>query len=164
MKPRRHALFVTGIIAAALLVPALLWSGKLSIGAETRDTTVKLPEVSTVGPEMIPYVLTPAERAKLALPACESTILLEHLYDTGPKAVTKSTGQYPGMTPAELEKLAAWRARVRELSANGAPTAITPPGEPVSTIEEIRRAPGIEGMTPQERAKVKAYLKEGGKK
>lgn len=164
MKPRRHAVVVTGIVTAVLLVPALIWSGKLSIGAETRDAHVKLPEVSTVGPEMIPYVLTQAERTKFAVPACESAIPLEHLYDTRPKAVVKSVGPYPGPTPAEVEKLAAWQARVREMAVGGGPMITTPEREPVSTIEMVPRAPGIEGLTPAERAKLDAYLREGGRK
>lgn len=163
MKRRRHAVVVTGIVAAVLLVPALIWSGKRAISAETRDATLKLPEVSTVGAEMIPYVLTPGERAKLALPANARTIPLEHLYDTRPGAGAKNVGPYHGMTPAELEKLAAWRARVRDLTASGVPGAMSPPREPVSTIEIVPRAPGIEGMTPLEKAKLEAYLKRGGK-
>jgi hypothetical protein len=31
--------------------------------------------------------------------------------------------------------------------------------KPASTIEIVPRAPGIEGMTPEERAKLDAYLK-----
>jgi hypothetical protein len=169
MKTRRHALVVTGIVTAVLLVPALIWSGMRSIGAETRGTFVKLPEVSTVGPEVIPYVLTPSERAKLALPANAPTIPLEDLYDRGTRAVVKSEGRYPGMTPAELEKLAAWQARVRELAASGRPSVTMPPasvprGEPISTIEVVPRAPGIEGMTPEERAKAEGYRRKGGQK
>ena len=163
MRPRRHAV-VGGIVAAVLLVPALMWSGIRSFGAEARNAFVKLPEVSTIGPETIPYVLTPAEREKLALPAIVSAIPLEHLYDAWPKSVLGSEQPYTGMTPAELEKFAGWQAHVRELAASCTPRVTTPPKEPVSTIEVVPRVPGIEGMTPQEKAKLEAYVREGGRR
>jgi hypothetical protein len=161
MKQRRHVLVVTGIVTILLLVPALIWSGKRAISAETRDATLKLPEVSTVGAEMKPYVLTPGERAKFASAACESAIPLEYLYDREAKAIVKSEESYPGMTPAEIEKLAAWRARAMKSTANGAPTVMMPERQPLSTIEIVPRRPGIEGLTPAEKAKLEASLIKG---
>jgi hypothetical protein len=148
----------------AILTPAIIWGGRRAIDTATREAAVKLPEISTIGPEMTPYVLTPAEREKLGLPAFSSSIPLDYLYEAGPKALVSSRGPYPGMTPAELEKLAAWRARVRELGVSGTPRVTTPEGEPVSTIEMVPREPGIEGLTPAEKAKLEAHLREGGRR
>lgn len=160
MKSRKRAVILTGIVAVVLLVPALIWSGKRATDAATRDADVKLPEISTVGPEMTPYILTPAEREKLKLPAFSSPIPFDDLHKAEPKAVVGSVGPYAGMTPAELDKLAAWRARPQQGMASGTPTAPLRETKPVSTIEIVPRAPGIEGMTPAERAKLEAYLKE----
>ena len=162
MKSRRHAVIVAGVVALVLLVPALIWSGMRATDAATREAEIKLPEVSTVGPEMIPYVLTPAEREKLKLPAFWSPIPLDYVSKPEPKPVVGSQAPYPGMTQAELDKLAAWQARLREQAESGVPQAAQAPRErqPVSTIELVPRAPGIEGMTPAERAKLEAYLKE----
>ena len=160
MKSRRRVVTLTGIVAAMLLVPALIWSGKRATDAATRDADDKLPEISTVGPEMTPYVLTAAEREKLKLPAFSSPIPFDYLHKTEPTAVVGSVGPYPGMTPAELEKLAAWQARSPHGMASGTPTAPLRETKPVSTIEIVPRAPGIEGMTPAERAKLEAYLEE----
>ena len=164
MKSRRRVVTLTGIVAAVLLVPALIWSGKRATDAATRDADVKLPEISTVGPEMTPYVLTPAEREKLKLPAFSSPIPLKDLYEVRPESATGNHGPYPGMTPAELEKLAAWRARVQAGTVDRVPNTVLPRREAISTFDIVPRAPGIEGMTPLERAKAEAYSKEGGAK
>lgn len=164
MKNRVFQLAIGAVIVGGVLAPAILWSGKPAIGTAPREAAVKLPEISTVGPEMTPYVLTPAEREKLKLPAFSSPIPLDYLYEAGPKAAVGSRGQYPGMTPAELDKLAVWRARVQAGTAESAPKTVLPPGEPISMFDPVPRAPGIEGMTPAERAKAEAYSKEGGAK
>ena len=164
MKSRKHAVILAGLVAVVLVVPVLLWSGKRATDTAAREAAVKLPEMSTVGPEMTPYVLTPAEREKLKLSAFSSSIPLDYLYEAGPKAVVGSRGPYPGMTPAELEKLAAWQARLQAGTVDGAAKTILPEKEPISTMEIIPRAPGIEGMTPAERAKAETYSREGGPK
>jgi hypothetical protein len=160
MKSRRHAVIVTGIVAAVLLIPVLIWSGKRATDTATGEAAVKLPEISTVGPEMTPYVLTPAEREKLKLPAFSSPTPVDYPSKPELKAVVGSTGPYPGMTPAELEKLAAWRSRPAQGMASGIPTAPLREPKEISTFEIVPRAPGIEGMTPVERAKLEAYSKE----
>lgn len=164
MKSRIFQLAIGAAIVGMVLAPAVIWSGKQTIGSTTREAAVKLPEVSTIGPEMTPYVLTPAEREKLKLPAFSSSIPLDYLYEAGPKAVAGSRGPYPGMTPAELDKLAAWQARTWDGTVAGMPKTIVRDREPISTIGIVPRAPGIEGMTPVERAKLEAYAKEGGQK
>ena len=66
------------------------------------------------------------------------------------------------MTPAELEKLAAWQAHASGLGAEAARRRrSSPEREPISTIEIVPRAPGIEGMTPAERAKARGVLQRG---
>jgi hypothetical protein len=164
MRSRVFPLATVAAIAVLILAPAIIWGGRRASDNATREAAVKVPEVSTIGPEMVPYVPTPAEREKLNWPACGSAVPLEHLYDRGARTIVKSEGPYPGMTPAELEKLAAWQARVREFGGTGASTMTRPPREPVSTIEMIPREPGIEGLTPAEKAKLEAYLKEGGRR
>ena len=151
-------------IAVVILAPVIIWGGKRATDTATREAAAKRPEVSTIGPEMLPYVLTPAEREKFNLPACESAVPLERLYDRGARATVESEGPYTGMMPAELEKLAAWEARVRELAGSGKPALAAPEKKPMSTIEIVPRAPGIEGLTPAEKAKLEANLREGGRK
>jgi hypothetical protein len=151
-------------IVGVILAPVIIWSGKPATETATRDAAMKLPEVSTVGPEITPYELTPLERRKLALPAFSSPIPLDYLYESLPSAVVKSERPRPGMTPAELEKLAAWRARVQAGTTDGTPRMILREKGPISTIEIVPRAPGIEGMTPAERAKLEEYSKEGGRR
>jgi len=160
MKSKVFQWAIVVVIVGVVLAPAIIWSGKRAIDTATRESAVKLPEMSTIGQEMTPYVLTPAEREKLKLPAFSSPIPFDHLYEAGPKAVVGSVGPYPGMTPTELEKLAAWKARTREETANGVPQKTLREREPISTIEIVPRAPGIEGMTAAERAKLEAYFKE----
>lgn len=151
-------------IVGVVLAPAILWSGRSAIDTAARDTAVKLLEISTVGPETTPYVLTPAEREKLKLPAFSSPTPLDLLYDARPKAVVGNERPYPGMTPAELEKLAAWRARVQAGTVDSAPKTIDFPRKPISMFDIVPRAPGIEGMTPAEKVKAKTYSQEGGAK
>lgn len=164
MRSRVFQLATVAAIAVLILAPAIIWGGRRASDNATREAAVKVPEVSTIGPEMTPYVLTPAEREKLKLPVFSSPSPFDFPYGAEPKAVGESHGPYPGMTPAELEKLAAWRARVRELGVSGTPRVTTPEREPVSTIEMVPREPGIEGLTPAEKAKLEAHLREGGRR
>lgn len=160
MRSRRHAFVVTGIVMTVLLVPALIWSGKRSIDGATRETAVKLPEVSTIGAEIKPYVLTPLERGKLALPVYSGLAPFDQADGVEPQATIGNEGPYPGMTSAELDKLAEWRTGSLKASTSGTPTEGLRRGEPVSTIEIVPRAPGVEGLTPQEKAKLEAHIKE----
>ena len=75
-----------------------------------------------------------------------------------PKAKMGSEGPYPGMTPAELDKLAQ-----RKQAPHNTTLVTREKKQPVSTIENIPRVRGIEGLTPQERAKLEAYLKSQSK-
>lgn len=123
MKPRKRAFVLAGLSTALLLAPVLIWSGKRIVDTTIGGTSAKLPEVSTVGPETAPYVLTPLEREKLALPAYSSPSSLD-IPDTSPiPAVVAGDGPYEGMTQAELDKLAAWRSgRIKALDGTPART------------------------------------------
>ena len=157
-------LVIGAAVVGLILVPAVLWSGKRAVDSATREAAVKLPEFSTVSPELTPYVLTPLEWEKLDLPAFSSPIPPEYLRQAEPGVVVGGKGPYPGMTEAELEKVAAWRDRMQEGTDDGTQEASPASKAPISTIENVPRAPGIEGMTPAERAKLEAYAKEGGQK
>jgi len=164
MRNRVVQLAIGAAIVGAVLTPAVIWGGRRTIGTTTMEAVVKLPEISTIGPEMTPYALTPWEREKLTLPAFSSPIPLDYLSEALPSVVVRGQGRYPGMTRAELDKLAAWRARTWEGTASGTPESVSHERNSISTIEMVPRAPGIEGMTPAERAKLEAYAKEGGRK
>jgi len=73
---------------------------------------------------------------------------LERLYDRGARATVESEGPYTGMTPAEIEKLAAWK-RASESSRERQADVGRAGEETMSTIEIVPRAPGIEGLTPR---------------
>lgn len=110
MKTPKRVLVLAGLIAVVLLVPALIWSGKRVIDITAGAGSVKLPEVSTVGPEMMPYALTPLEREKLTSPVYPPPSFLDTLDPNPLPAVVAGDGPYDGMTQAELDKLAAWRS------------------------------------------------------
>jgi hypothetical protein len=162
MQRNKRRWIVAVLVAAVLLVPAIIWSGMQQDAARPAQPTMpkgisKMPEVVTVGPEMKPYVMTAAEQSKLSQPISSPLILDDLMRMDAPDAPDvpiRNEGPYPGMTPAELEKLARWRESAQPTQP--APTETT---EPVATIEPVPRARGIEGLTPQERAKLEAYLK-----
>ena len=164
MRNRLVRVAVGAAILGAIVTPAILWSGKQTTDAATREATAKLPEISTVGTEMQPYVLTPAEREKLKLPAFWSPSTSDFPHEAKRGVIVRSEGPYPGMTPAELEKLAACQARGWDGTLSSAPKTIHELPGPVPTFGNVPRAPGIEGMTPAERAKLEAYANEGGRK
>jgi hypothetical protein len=110
MKTPKRVLVLAGLIAVVLLVPALIWSGKQVIDITSGAGSVKLPEVSTVGPEMMPYVLTPLEREKLTSPVYPLPSSLDTPASNVLPAIVTGDGPYEGMTQAELDKLAVWRS------------------------------------------------------
>ena len=164
MRNRLVRVAVGAAILGAIVTPAILWSGKQTTDAATREATAKLPEISTVGTEMQPYVLTPAEREKLKLPAFSPPTSSAFPPEAKRSTIVRSEGPYPGMTPAELEKLASWQARGWDETLSSAPSAIHELAKPVPTFDIVPRAPGIEGMTPAERAKLEAYANGGGRR
>ena len=155
MQGHRRRLIVATVIAAVLLVPAIIWSGMQQSDARAPKGVSKIPEVATIGPAMTPYVMTAQEIEKLSLPAWSPPILMDIMRVEEPKSTIGSEGPYPGMTQAELDKLAQWRASTRSTDQ----AATTEQQKPFSTIVNVPRARGIEGLTPQERAKLQAYLK-----
>jgi hypothetical protein len=153
MRSCKSRWIVTSAFVLVLLVPALIWGGKRTIDTVVRDGSVKMPEVSTIGPEMTPYRLTPLEIQKLEQPVVEPSLPGSGVGPLQPETTIGSTGPYTGMTPAELEKL----ARSRTTSGQR-PRAMEDTKMPVSTIEATYRSPGVEGLTPEERTKLEAYL------
>jgi hypothetical protein len=143
------------VIATVLLVPAIIWSGMIQGGTRTPKDTSKIPGIETAGPDMTPYVMTAQERAKTQMPAWNPPDGAGMPLETEPRSTIGSTGPYPGMTQAELDKFAQWQASAKSLR----PGTATQQTEPFATIENIPRPPDVDGLTPQERAKLAAYLK-----
>lgn len=145
MRYNKQRSIIVMIVGAVLLIPAIIWSGM-----RQND---KMPAVSTVGPEMKSYILTASEREKLRLPVTvpSAPMDLSSFAMVANAGVGKDRGT--GMTQTELDKLAQRRHAPHQSQA------YTPDnGNPFATIENIPRAPGIEGLTPQERAKLEAHL------
>jgi hypothetical protein len=138
------------ILAAAIFASAAIWIG---LGHAGDDGTMKLPAISTIGPEMNPYVLTPLEREKRLLPVTVSPAPIDIAHIGTAAQSDVPAGPYQGMTPAELSKLERWENEPRR-PQRSAPETV----EAFSTIENVPRAPGIEGLTSRERAKLEAYL------
>jgi hypothetical protein len=150
MRHNKQRLIIATIVVAVLLVPAIIWIG---LGYAGDPNSVKLPAVSTIGPEMKPYVLTALEKEKRLLPVKTQSIPMDFA-DVG-TAATPSAKSDPnaGLTQAERDKLAQWKNKPHE-KQQWTPEKV----EPFSTIENIPRARGIEGLTPQERAKLETYM------
>ena len=155
MQGHRRRLIIPAVIAVVLLVPAIIWSGMQQDGATAPTGVTKMVDVKTAGPEMTPYVMTAQERAKLETPVLNTPVFDDITRRVEPKSTIGGSGPYTGMTQAELDKL----ARLHELTGRDHPAITTAEKEPVSTIEYVPRPPGIDGLTPQERAKLEAYLK-----
>jgi hypothetical protein len=138
------------ILAAAVFASAAIWIG---LGHAGDDGTTKLPAISTIGPEINPYVLTTLEREKRLLPVTVSPASIDIANIGMATQPSIPSGPYQGMTSAELDKLERWTNEPRR-PQRSAPETV----EAFSTIENVPRAPGIEGLTPRERAKLEAYL------
>ncbi len=154
MRNNKQQLIIATIVVAVLLVPAIIWIGLGYAG----DNSVKLPAVSTIGPEMKPYVLTALEKEKRLLPVTTRSVPMEFInVGTVSEPIIKRDPK-AGMTQAERDKLAQSKNRPHQIQRS-APEKV----EAFSTIENIPRAPGIEGLTPQERAKLEEYLESRNK-
>lgn len=150
MRYNKQRSVIAVIVGVVLLVPAIIWSG---MRQGNQRVAVKMPDVSTVGPEMKPYILTASEREKLRSPVTVPTAAMDlssFAMVANPEA---GTSQGTGMTHAELDKLAQRRNAPRQKELY-----MPNKSKPFATIENIPRAPGIEGLTPQERAKLEAHL------
>ena len=153
---RLHQRFMTiALIGVLLLAPVLISGGGHALDAAALSAGVKMPEVSTIGPEMQPYQMTPGEIDKLKLHATTDaapTDVRRPGVSPSPRALD---GAYTGMTPAEIDKLARWR----EARAGTDMPMREGPSVAPAKFESLPRAPGIEGLTPAERAKLETYLK-----
>jgi hypothetical protein len=156
MRHKKRKLVAAAIAVGALLVPAVIWIG---LGHAGDDGTMKLPAISTIGPEMKPYVLTDIEKKKLHQSVAVPSVPMDLATFAPGDAPAAQNTPYRGLTQAERDKLERWKTRPRRPQRRYEPEKC----EAFSTIENIPRAPGIEGLTPQERAKLEAYLKSQDK-
>jgi hypothetical protein len=137
-------------LIACLVIPALIHGTKRGGDATHNNPHVKLPPMLTIGPEADPYELSQREREKLQLVTQDYGIPPRPKYEN--MATITPTGEYTGMTDAELEKL----QQVHRVKTNPVPL---PGKESITTIKLIPRPPGIEGMTEAEKAKLEAWKK-----
>ena len=155
MRHNKQRMFIAAIVVAVIVVPAIVWIG---MGYARDPNSVKLPAVSTIGPEMKPYVLTALEKEKRLLPVTTRSVPMGFA-----SAVTETRPDAPrdpaaGMTQAERDKLEQWKNQPR-------PKQVWTPekAEAKSTIGNVPRPRGIEGLTPQERAKLENFLESRNK-
>ena len=153
---RLHQRFMTfGLGVLMLLTPVLISGDEQPLDAAELSGAVKMLEVSTVGPQMLPYQMTPGEIDKLKHHAAANPSPATVGRPTAPPVPQPLDQSYTGMTPAELDKLARWR----EANPDTDMPMREGPSEQPATFTSVPRAAGIEGMTPDERAKLEAYLK-----
>lgn len=174
----RKSLLRVALAAAmvcVVLAPALIWSGQRPQPANDATNEdrgdFKGPAVFTVGPPATPGEFAAREREKLLsiaeartrdwefwaasqrFQAAASDVPLEAI--VRPDAVDLLAKKHPGLTPAELEKLAAIRNGTLKPRQDRGVWA--PKEEPQAPkYDAPLRPPGFEGLTPEERAKLEA--------
>jgi hypothetical protein len=153
---------LAGGIACVILAPALIWSGQRPQTALDEPGVFKEPPVFTVGPAMTPKELAAREQEKLLSIAQgrwwseEYAPRAEHRIPPVNDSASLSATEYKGLTPAELQKLAAFQNRPTE-SIEYKPGPLDPKKEDrVLRFDAPLRLPGEEGLTPSERAKLEA--------
>jgi hypothetical protein len=148
-------------IACVVLAPALIWSGQRPQTALDEPGVFKEPPVFTVGPPMTAKELAAREQEKLLSIAqgewwCEEYTPRSEQTSPPPEVTRGTAAGYTGLTPAELEKLAAFENRPPE-SIQYKPGPLDPKKEDrVLRFDAPLRPPGEEGLTPNERAKLEA--------
>ena len=154
MMSNRLRIVIAAMTVVLLLTPALIWSDKQASRTVINSVSLKLPPASTIGPEQQSYSPTQLEQEK-RLRHDSFSSPSHHTRGLPRLDVTPKNAAYPGMTSAELEKL----TRMRETASNTQAPSSRQTTDPASTIEDVRRAPGIEGLTPQEKAKLEDHLR-----
>ena len=155
MMSNRLRVVIAAMTVVLLLTPALIWSDKHTSRTVINNVSLKLPPASTIGPEQQSYSPTQLEQEKRL--RHESFSSPSHHTRGMPRLdVTPKNAAYPGMTSAELEKL----TRMRETPSNTQTPSSRQASDPTSTIEDVPRAPGIEGLTARERAKLEDHLRK----
>ena len=149
-------------IACVVLAPVLIWSGQRPQTALDEPGVFKEPPVFTVGPPMTPKELAAREQEKILSIAqgrwwSEAYApRAEHRFPPANDNSPLPETEYTGLTPAELEKLAAYKNRPTE-SLEFTPGPLGPKKEDrVLRFDAPLRPAGAEGLTPQERAKLAA--------
>jgi hypothetical protein len=158
---------LAGAIACAILAPALIWSGQRPPTGIDERSVFKGPPVFTVGPPMTPGELAARELEKRLSIFEGQTWTNEYPAgverprarpsDVPPEITSLPTTDHPGLTPAELEKLAAIRSgcfgpRDKENQGTWGPK----PELQVPRYDAPLRSLGSEGLTPEEKAKLEA--------
>jgi hypothetical protein len=181
----RKPLFRVAIVVAivcVVLAPALIWSGQRpelpKEPANVDQDVFKGPLFFTVGPPMTPEELAAREQEKFlsilegearARESLEATRRFQTPpSDAPPEAIRfpeapdlPATG-HPGLTAAELEKLAAIRSGA--LKPRGNPGVWGPkPEMKLPTYDAPLRPLGFDGLTPEEKAKLEASRVRDGK-
>jgi hypothetical protein len=155
MMSNRLRMIIATMTVVLLLTPALIWSDRHASRSAVGNNSIKLPPASTIGSGQYSYTPTPLEIEKrhqiesFAWPSRDTRGLPR--LNTPP-----ANAAYPGMTPAEIEKL----ARMRETGTQSIRTIMGDTTGPVTRTDNIPRAPGVEGLTPRERAKLEQYAKD----
>lgn len=149
---RRSKLMYLALCALliCLLIPGLIQGTKRGENAVHNNPYSKLPPMLTIGPETDSYELTQREQAKLFLVTQGLDVPPNPQYVN--KATIATTGEYSGMTDAELKKL----QQDHGVKTNAVPL---PDKECISTIDLIPRAAGAEGMTESEKSKLEEWKK-----
>jgi len=162
MKTKLVRIALAAAIACVVLAPALIWSGQRPQTALDEPGVFKEPPVFTVGPPMTPKELAAREQEKLLSIANgqwwseEYAPRHDHRIIPTPSDTPLPVIEHPGLTPAELEKLAAFQNRPPE-SIEYKPGPLDPKKEDrVLRFDARLRPPGEEGLTPNERAKLEA--------
>jgi hypothetical protein len=165
MKKRLFHVGIAMAIVCVVLGPALIWSGHGPHA--TRQATnedqgfFKEPPFFTVGPPMTPEELAAREQEKLRSIREGQTWfqdeapMIDHPSDERGDAGPLPATEHKGLTPAELEKLAAIRGgalKPREDRGMWGPK----PEVHLPKFDAPLRPLGSEGLTPQERAKLEA--------
>jgi len=162
MRKRLFRFALAAAIACVVLAPALIWSGQRPQSAPQIQDVYKGPPVFTVGPPMTPKELAAREQEKLLSIARgewwseEYATRTERRIPPVTDSASLSATAYKGLTPAELEKLAAFQNRPPEF-IEFTPGPLDPKKEDrVLRFDAPLRPLGEEGLTPKERAKLEA--------
>jgi hypothetical protein len=162
MKKSLLRVALAAAIACVILAPALIWSGQRMQSTPPEENVFKEPPVFTVGPPMTPKELAAREQEKLPSIAQgqwwseEYAPRADHRFPPVNESTPLPNKEYTGLTPAELQKLAAFENRPPEF-IEYKPGPMDPKKEDrVLRIDAPLRPPGEEGLTPQERAKLEA--------
>jgi len=155
MMSNRLRMIIAAMTVVLLLTPALIWSDRHASRNAIDNNPLKLPPASTIGSEQHPYTPSRLEDEKRQRHQSFSWPPLETRGLPRLGAPTENSA-YPGMTPAEREKLNRMRETIHQLT----PTLPRGAADPIMTTGNVPRVPGIEGLTSRERAKLDRHIED----